>query len=78
MIDAVPELYSRREDYTVREKDKESVRTDFAAHMYCLPDDCLIKNYPVDLPWKNGVPASALQTTLELIINPITPATVTA
>jgi len=35
---------------------------DFAA-IQCLPDDCLSKNYPVDLPWKDGVPASALQTT---------------
>ena len=22
----------------------------------CLPDDCLIKDYDVDLPWKNGTP----------------------
>jgi ectoine hydroxylase len=30
----------------------------------CLPDDCLRQGpYPVDLPWKNGMPASALQTT---------------
>ena len=28
-----------------------------------LPDDCLLKDYPVDLPWKDGLPASALQTT---------------
>jgi hypothetical protein len=28
----------------------------------CLPDDCLRKPYPVDLPWKNGMPGSALQT----------------
>ena len=27
-----------------------------------LPDDCLLKDYPVDLPWKDGLPASALQT----------------
>ena len=26
----------------------------------CLPDDCLIKDYPVDLPWKDGTPASEL------------------
>ena len=31
----------------------------------CLPDDCLRKPYPVDLPWKNGLPASALQTSLD-------------
>jgi ectoine hydroxylase len=29
----------------------------------CLPDDCLLKDYPVQLPWKDGLPASALQTT---------------
>jgi ectoine hydroxylase len=28
----------------------------------CLPDDCLLRDYPVELPWKDGVPASALQT----------------
>ncbi|MGH6640751.1 MAG: phytanoyl-CoA dioxygenase family protein [Polaromonas sp.] len=37
---------------------------DFTA-IECLPDDCLLKDYPVDLPWKDGVPASALQTSLE-------------
>ncbi len=26
----------------------------------CLPDDCLVKDYPVDLPWKDGTPASEL------------------
>jgi ectoine hydroxylase len=30
-----------------------------------LPDDCLLKDYAVDLPWKDGVPASALETSLE-------------
>ncbi len=30
-----------------------------------LPDDCLLKDYPVDLPWEKGMPASALQTSLE-------------
>ncbi|HQX61211.1 MAG: phytanoyl-CoA dioxygenase family protein [Rhodoferax sp.] len=30
----------------------------------CLPDDCLLKDYPVELPWQNGMPASALQTSL--------------
>jgi ectoine hydroxylase len=43
-------------------------RPEYIAHrdfapIECLPDDCLLKNYPVDLPWKDGVPASALQTT---------------
>ena len=32
-----------------------------------LPDDCLLKPYPVDLPWKNGMPASALATSSEPI-----------
>jgi ectoine hydroxylase len=37
LADALPELYSRREDYNVREKGKESMRTNFAAHMYSEP-----------------------------------------
>ena len=35
--DAVPELYERREDYNVREKGKDAVRTNFAAHLYSEP-----------------------------------------
>jgi ectoine hydroxylase len=47
-------------------------RPEYIAHrdftpIECLPDDCLLKDYPVDLPWKDGVPASALQTSLEEI-----------
>jgi ectoine hydroxylase len=43
-------------------------RPEYIAHrdftpIRCLPDDCLMKDYPVDLPWKDGVPASALETT---------------
>ena len=34
---AVPELYSRREAFNVREKDSDAVRTNFAAHMYSEP-----------------------------------------
>ena len=34
---AVPELYRRREAYNVREKGKEAVRTNFAAHLYSEP-----------------------------------------
>ena len=30
----------------------------------CLPDDCLLREHPVELPWKNGMPASALVTSL--------------
>jgi ectoine hydroxylase len=47
-------------------------RPEYIAHrdftpIACLPDDCLLKPYPVDLPWKNGMPASALETSLEEI-----------
>ena len=43
-------------------------RPEYIAHrdftpIDCLPDDCLLKHHPVDLPWKDGMPASALQTT---------------
>ncbi len=42
-------------------------RPEYIAHrdfhpISCLPDDCLLKDYPVDLPWQAGLPASALQT----------------
>ncbi|MGH6612112.1 MAG: phytanoyl-CoA dioxygenase family protein [Burkholderiaceae bacterium] len=37
LTDAVPELYSRREIYNVREKDSDAVRTNFAAHLYSAP-----------------------------------------
>ena len=45
-------------------------RPEYIAHrdftpITTLPDDCLTKAYPVDLPWKNGMPQSALQTSLE-------------
>ena len=33
----------------------------------CLPDDCLSKRSPVDLPWKGGMPASALVTSTEAL-----------
>jgi ectoine hydroxylase len=47
-------------------------RPEYIAHrdftpIECLPDDCLLKDYPVDLPWKNGVPQSASITSTELI-----------
>jgi ectoine hydroxylase len=47
-------------------------RPEYIAHrdfapIQCLPDDCLLKDYPVDLPWKNGMPASALATSPEPI-----------
>ena len=42
-------------------------RPEYIAHrdfspIECLPDDCLLKDYPVDLPWEKGVPDSALRT----------------
>ena len=42
-------------------------RPEYIAHrdftpIVCLPDDCLLQDYPVDLPWKDGLPVSALQT----------------
>ncbi len=45
-------------------------RAEYIAHrdftaIECLPDDCLLKEYPVDLPWKDGVPQSAFVTTAE-------------
>lgn len=47
-------------------------RPEYIAHrdftpIDCLPDDCLVKPYPVDLPWRDGMPASALQTSLDEI-----------
>jgi len=47
-------------------------RPEYIAHrdftpIECLPDDCLLRDYDVALPWKNGTPASALQTSLEVL-----------
>jgi ectoine hydroxylase len=47
-------------------------RPEYIAHrdfapIEVLPDDCLLKPYPVDLPWKNGMPASALATSSDPI-----------
>ncbi|ADU38158.1 phytanoyl-CoA dioxygenase family protein [Variovorax paradoxus] len=47
-------------------------RPEYIAHrdftpIEMLPDDCLLKTYPVDVPWKNGLPESALQTSLEVL-----------
>ena len=41
-------------------------RPEYIAHrdftpIECLPDDCLLKDYDVLLPWKNGTPESALR-----------------
>ena len=45
-------------------------RPEFIAHrdfapIACLPDNCLLAEAPVELPWKNGMPASALVTSAE-------------
>ena len=37
LVTAVPELYERREEYNVREKGSNAVRTNFAAHLYSKP-----------------------------------------
>ena len=47
-------------------------RPEYIAHreftpIDCLPDDCLLKDYPVDLPWRKGMPASALVTSAQPI-----------
>ena len=47
-------------------------RPEYIAHrdftpIECLPDDCLITDHPVDLPWGNGMPNSALETSPEKI-----------
>ena len=45
-------------------------RPEYIAHrdftpIACLPDDCLREPYPVELPWRDGMPASALVTSSE-------------
>ena len=50
-------------------------RPEYIAHrdftpIELLPDDCLLKDHPVELPWQGGMPASALVTssdTLKLV-----------
>ena len=47
-------------------------RPEYIAHrgftpISCLPDDCLMRDYPVDLPWRDGVPASALVTSTDVL-----------
>ena len=48
-------------------------RKEYIAHrdftpIECLPDDCLTKEYEVNLPWKKGVPSSAYKTSVEEIV----------
>jgi ectoine hydroxylase len=50
-------------------------RPEYIAHrdftpIVCLPDDCLRVDYPVELPWKSGMPASALVTSCEPFDSP--------
>jgi ectoine hydroxylase len=52
-----------------RFKRKEYIAHRNFAPIKCLPDDCLIKDYEVDLPWKKGVPSSAYQTSLAELLN---------
>jgi ectoine hydroxylase len=45
-------------------------RPEYIAHrdftpIAALPDDCLLKDYEVALPWKDGTPESAYRTDLE-------------
>jgi ectoine hydroxylase len=47
-------------------------RPEYIAHrdftpIECLPDDCLLERYAVDLPWQDGMPASALVTSTDNI-----------
>jgi ectoine hydroxylase len=42
-------------------------RPEYIAHrdftpITCLPDDCLLRDYPVSLPWKDGTPEDALRS----------------
>ncbi len=42
-------------------------RPEYIAHrdftpIACLPDDCLLQDYAVNVPWQHGLPASALVT----------------
>jgi ectoine hydroxylase len=48
-------------------------RPEYIAHrdftpIHCLGDDCLLRHDPVDLPWSDGVPASALHTSLDELV----------
>lgn len=47
-------------------------RPEYIAHrdftpIELLPDDCLLRDYPVSLPWQAGMPRSALETSDALI-----------
>ena len=47
-------------------------RPEYIAHrdftpIDCLPDDCLLQDCPVELPWRSGMPASALETSSDVL-----------
>lgn len=47
-------------------------RPEYIAHrnfapIEMLPDDCLLTPYPVEVPWKDGLPESALRTSPDVI-----------
>ena len=47
-------------------------RPEYIAHrdftpIEVLPDDCLLTPYPVEVPWKDGLPESALRTSPDVI-----------
>jgi len=52
-----------------RFKRKEYIAHRNFAPIKCLPDDCLTKEYEVELPWKKGVPSSAYRTSLAELLN---------
>ena len=52
-----------------RFKRKEYIAHRNVAPIKCLPDDCLIKDYDVELPWEKGVLNSAYQTSLAELLN---------
>jgi len=51
-----------------RFKRKEYIAHRNFAPIKCLPDDCLTKEYEVNLPWEKGVPSSAYKTSVEEIV----------
>ena len=53
LVDAVPELYKRKEEYNIREKGSDSVRTNFAAHMYSEPFAKLARHPRMITPVEN-------------------------
>jgi ectoine hydroxylase len=61
-----PRPFAARNHIRQIERTGHIARGDFRS-VECLGDDCLLRTDPVDLPWQDGLPASALQTSLEAI-----------